>query len=179
MKIYTRRGDDGTTGLLGAGRVLKSSARVEAYGSVDELNAVVGVTRTLDTAREFGDELEAVQAALFAVGAALAAPAPAPRLPRVTADDVATLESWIDRFESGLAPIENFILPVGSPLASQLHLARTVCRRAERRVVLLAQTDGVDTEVVKYLNRLADLLFVMARVANRRAGIDDVAWRPR
>src|SRR5438552_313289 len=114
MKIYTRRGDDGTTGLLGPGRVLKSSLRVEAYGSVDELNAVLGVARTLDARRELASELEAFQTALFAIGAALAAPEPDGRVPRIAASDVASLESWIDRFESELPPLQRFILPAGT-----------------------------------------------------------------
>ncbi len=178
MKIYTRTGDDGTTGLLGPGRVPKHAPRVEAYGTVDELNAVLGTVRALDPGGAFTQELATFQTALFSIGAVLATTAPQPRLPRATPEDVAQLESWIDRFEGELPVLRNFIQPAGTPLAAQFHLARTVCRRAERRVVALAQLEPVDAEVVKYLNRLADLLFVMARVANRRAGVDDVEWRP-
>jgi len=178
MKIYTRRGDDGTTGLLGPGRVLKSSARVEAYGTVDELNAMLGVVRAQDGRVDFAHELEVIQSALFVVGAALAAPEPVKAGPGIEASSVASLEAWIDKFEAELPELKNFILPAGTPLASQLHLARTVCRRAERRVVSLAQAETVDPEVVKYLNRLADLLFVMARVANHRAGATEAEWKP-
>ena len=179
MKIYTRTGDDGTTGLLGPGRVPKSAPRVEAYGAVDELNAVLGTVRALDGAAAYGAELDEIQSALFDVGAELATvqgvlgAAPA----RVSAAAIATLEAWIDRFEADLPPLRNFILPGGSALAAQFQLARTVCRRAERRVVALAGAEAVAADVVRYLNRLADLLFVMARHANHRAGIAEVEWR--
>ncbi len=178
MKIYTRTGDDGSTGLLGAGRVPKSSPRVEAYGAVDELNACLGVLRSLGEAG-FDADLEAIQGRLFTVGALLAVtgPDPPPRLGTVTDADVAALEAVIDRLEADLPPLRNFILPAGTPLAAHLHLARTVCRRAERRVVALLQHEKVDLAIVRYLNRLADLLFVMARAANRRGGGAEVEWR--
>jgi len=178
MKIYTRTGDDGTTGLLGAARVPKHDARVEAYGTVDELNAALGAAAALDPQRSLAPELEAIQAALFRVGAELATADPAmlARLTRVGDPDVASLERSIDRLEAELPPLARFILPGGSPLGAQLHLARTVCRRAERRVTALGGREPAPATVVKYLNRLADLLFVMARHANHRAGIADTPW---
>jgi cob(I)alamin adenosyltransferase len=178
MKIYTRTGDDGTTGLLGAARVPKHDARVEAYGSVDELNAAIGVARALDTGRLVDADLEAIQAALFQVGAELAT-ADAKmleKLARVSDGDVASLEGLIDRLEADLPPLTKFVLPGGSPLAAQLHFARTVCRRAERRVTALAGREAVEARLVRWLNRLADLLFVMARWVNRREGAAETTW---
>jgi len=181
MKIYTRTGDDGTTGLLGKARVPKHDARVEAYGSVDELNAVLGLAHAQDGAKVFGDILPGFQATLFQVGAELATldPDMLARLARVGEADVTALEREIDRFESELAPLTQFVLPGGAPLAAALHHARTVCRRAERRVTALAAREAVSPHVVHWLNRLADLLFVMARLANARAGVPDRAWAPR
>ena len=179
MKIYTRTGDDGTTGLLGAGRVSKSAPRVEAYGAVDELNAQLGVARTLDAGGWLAAELAAIQAKLFNLGAELAATGPESlgTLERVGDADIHELERWIDRLDAELPPLASFVLPGGSPLAAQLHVARAVCRRAERRVVGLAQSDRVEGAPVRYLNRLADLLFVMARWCNRRAGVAETEWR--
>ena len=181
MRIYTRTGDDGTTGLLGPGRVFKDSARVEACGSVDELNAVLGVVRTLDTDGWLAAELATIQSRLFCVGAELAAvvPAPPPGSERISDDDVAALERWIDRLDAELPALTSFIVPGGSPLAAELQVARTVCRRAERRVVALLQVEPIEARLVRYLNRLADLLFVMARWCNRRAGVDETEWHPR
>jgi len=178
VKIYTRTGDDGTTGLLGPGRVPKAAPRVEAYGSVDELNAQLGAARALDREAWLDPDLATIQATLFAVGAELATSTPAmlQKLERVSEADVERLEATIDRLEAELSPLTRFVLPGGAPLAAQLHLARTVCRRAERRVVALASTESVDPRVVRFLNRLADLLFVMARWCNRRAGVADVEW---
>ena len=180
MKIYTRTGDDGTTGLLGPGRVPKSAPRVEAYGSVDELNAALGVARSLDAGGWVTGELATLQGRLFSLGAELAATATAPlaKVDRIAQADVEVLEQIIDRLESELPPLVNFILPAGHVLAAQLHLARTVCRRAERRVVALAETAPVEPLLIQYLNRLADLLFVMARWCNRKAGAPEVEWRP-
>ena len=180
MKIYTRTGDDGTTGLLGPGRVPKSAPRVEAYGAVDELNAVLGTVRLIEGAMAYEAELAAIQSALFEVGAELATVerARGATPARVPAEAIQTLEAWIDRFETDLPALRNFILPGGGALSAQFHLARTVCRRAERRVVALASAEAVAADVVRYLNRLADLLFVMARHANHRAGIADVEWHP-
>ena len=178
MKIYTRAGDDGTTGLLGPGRHPKHDARVEAYGTVDELNAVLGVVRTQDAQHWFDGELAAIQSALFQVGAELATSDATmlQKLSRVAEDDVTALERIIDRLETELPALTRFVLPGGSPLAAHLHLARTVCRRAERRVTALAAREPVEPRLVHYLNRLADLMFVMARAANHRGGIREVTW---
>jgi cob(I)alamin adenosyltransferase len=180
MKIYTRRGDDGSTGLLGQGRVLKSAPRVEAYGSVDELNAALGVARAQDGNGWLAASLDSIQNRLFTVGAELASTTPEAlgKVERIDGAAVTWLESEIDRLEADLAPLTQFIVPGGTALAAALHVARTVCRRAERRVVALAQNDTVSPEVVRYLNRLADLLFVMARWANHRAGVVDLPWQP-
>jgi len=181
MKIYTRTGDDGSTGLLGPGRVPKSAPRIEAYGSVDELNAVLGTVRVLDAERWIDADLAVIQASLFTLGASLAAVATTAResLDRLGEGDVAQLEQWIDRLDATLPALTTFILPSGTALAAQLHLARTVCRRAERRVVALAEREPVDAGAVRYLNRLADLLFVMARACNQRAGVAETPWHAR
>jgi cob(I)alamin adenosyltransferase len=181
MKIYTRTGDDGSTGLLGSGRVPKSAPRVEAYGEVDELNAALGVARTLDSEGGLAPELAAVQTRLFQLGAELATSDATmlAKLDRITEQDVNELESWIDRLDRDLTPLTNFILPGGTPLGAQLHFARTVCRRAERRVVALAQRESVGPLLIRYLNRLADLLFVLARWSNARADVAETPWRGR
>ena len=181
MKIYTRTGDDGTTGLLGSRRVRKDDARVEAYGTVDELNAVLGLARAADPEGWLEADLAPLQASLFDVGAELAAPDESllQKLPRVADEDIARLEAMIDRLETDLPPLTNFVLPAGSPLAAHLHLARCVCRRAERRVVTLAAQEPIDGRILRYLNRLADTLFVMARWANARAGVRETEWKPR
>jgi len=184
MKIYTRTGDRGDTALFGAGRVPKDHARVEAYGTVDELNAVVGVAiARLEAAgdTEIGTGLREVQADLFTLGAHLATPEvdgnrAREHLPELPARRVAELEAWIDRAEAELEPLRHFVLPGGSAAAAELHLARTVCRRAERRTVTLAHQGPVEEEVIVYLNRLSDLLFTLARLANHRAGVADVPW---
>jgi cob(I)alamin adenosyltransferase len=171
MRIYTRTGDDGTTGLTGGERVAKDAPRVEALGDVDELNAVLGVARALDSGGSLHAELATIQAKLLLVGSELAAggaDAPAPR-ERIGEDDVAALERWIDRLEAELSPPAGFVLPGGSAQGARLHVARTVCRRAERRVVTLRRTERVGPELARYLNRLGDLLFVMARWYDRRA----------
>jgi len=181
VKIYTRAGDDGSTGLLGPGRVSKHAPRVEAYGTVDELNASLGAARALDAAKWLDAELSAIQSRLFNVGAELATieAGALARLDRVSDGDVRTLEDWIDRREQDLAPLTRFILPGGTPLAAELHRARTVCRRAERRVVALARDEAVEPVVVRYLNRLGDLLFVLARWCNHRANVPEIEWRPK
>lgn len=178
MKIYTKTGDGGETGLFGGARVSKADPRVEAYGDVDELNAQLGVARAGGLAEDIDELLSTVQAKLFDVGAELAtAPgSKASAMPRVSGDDVSVLEGAIDRFEEELEPLQNFILPGGSPAAAWLHVGRTVARRAERRVVALAKQTEVRITVVHYLNRLSDLLFVLARVSNHRAGVADVPW---
>jgi cob(I)alamin adenosyltransferase len=181
VKIYTRAGDDGSTGLLGPGRVPKHAPRVEAYGAVDELNASLGAVRALDAGKWLDAELSAIQARLFQVGAELATlePAALAKLERISQEDVRALEDWIDARERDLPPLTRFILPGGTPLAAELHRARTVCRRAERRVVALARQESVEPRVVHYLNRLGDLLFVLARWCNRRAGEAEIEWSGR
>lgn len=178
MKIYTRTGDDGTTGLLGAARVPKHDARVEAYGTVDELNAALGMAAALDTQRVLADSLGSIQPALFRLGAELATADPAMlgKLELIGDEDVAGLERTIDHLDAELSALTRFILPGGSALAAQLHLARTVCRRAERRVTALTDGGPSTRQLVMYLNRLADLLFVMARFANHRAGVAETTW---
>jgi cob(I)alamin adenosyltransferase len=178
VKIYTRTGDDGRTGLIGRGRVPKSSSRVEAYGCVDELNAVLGLARAADGDGWFSGELAELQSMLLSIGAELATvdPAALAKQPRIADADVTRLEQWIDRFDGELTPLRRFVLPGGAPLAAHLQVARTVCRRAERRLVSLAQVETVDPRIERFLNRLSDLLFVMARAANTRAGVRDVEW---
>jgi cob(I)alamin adenosyltransferase len=178
MKIYTRSGDDGTTGVLGPGRLLKCAPRVEAYGQVDELNAALGVARALDAQGWLLAELASIQRLLFHLGAELAATSreALEQLTRLTDEDVTTLEQIIDRLDEALPPLTRFVLPGGGPLAAQLHVARTACRRAERAVVALAQVETVEPRLIRYLNRLADLLFVMARWCNLRAGVTETTW---
>jgi len=195
MKIYTTAGDAGETGLFGGERIAKDNARVEAYGSVDELNCALGVARVAlasDPALHDQDVLlTRLQSELFDLGAELATPPQrldtrlAARIPLVTDERVAALEGEIDRIEAELEPLKTFILPAGTPAAAALHLARAICRRAERRAVTLshadadADADTVRPEALRYLNRLSDLLFVMARYANHRAGLLDVPWTAR
>lgn len=176
MKLYSKRGDDGQTDLIGGSRVAKSHLRVCAYGEVDELNATIGLALagcSIDAVRR---PLITAQHLLFEAGAQLANPDHGPENARVTEEHVSGLESQIDSACEPLEPLRSFILPGGSELAARLHLARTVCRRAERRVVELASAEPVDPRVVVYLNRLADLLFALARLANHEAGVPDVPW---
>jgi cob(I)alamin adenosyltransferase len=180
MKIYTKTGDRGETGLYGGGRVRKDAPRIEAYGAVDELNAVLGVARAESQPAEIDALLARVQSELFEVGAELATRDPAAKgTATIGAVQIAALESEIDRFEASLEPLRQFILPGGVKAAAQLHVARTVCRRAERRVVALASdpAEHVSAELVIYLNRLSDLLFVLARAANAAASHADVPWQ--
>jgi cob(I)alamin adenosyltransferase len=180
MKIYTKTGDDGTTGILGRGRLPKDDLRIAAYGTVDELNAVLGVARAhgLDAAAE--RIVAQLQNELFLVGSALADPSPDGQFHNaMTQAHVEQLEQMIDALEAELKPLVQFILPGGVPGAANLHLARTVCRRAERLVVELSHKPGeaVAPSVLVYLNRLSDLLFVLARAVNHRARVADVIWR--
>jgi len=179
VKIYTKTGDAGQTGLFDGTRVSKADPRVAAYGDVDELNAHLGVVRANDPGIVLDGMLDRIQRDLFALGARLADPRHkiAARVLKASVDDqdVARLEGWIDDLEAGLKPLRKFILAGGSPAGAQLHLARTVCRRAERGVVGLG-ADAVEPVIVTYLNRLSDLLFVMARAANAHAGADEIEW---
>jgi cob(I)alamin adenosyltransferase len=180
MKIYTKTGDDGTTGLFGGARVKKASSRVEAYGTVDELNAVLGVARATGLSTFADDVLSRTQVDLFTLGAELACvPGKEAKLamPLIESADAERLERAIDDAESHLTQLQTFILPGGSPQAASLHLGRTVCRRAER--ALLAIDDAPPRGMlVIYLNRLSDLLFVLARLANHEKGVTDVPWVP-
>jgi cob(I)alamin adenosyltransferase len=180
VKIYTRRGDKGDTGLTDGSRVGKDDARVAAYGEVDELGAVLGLVRAQAGGDELGNLLGDVQRDLFAIGAQLADPKAtlSARRPKaaVTLGQVQRLEQAIDAREEGLPPLEAFILAGGSVVGAQLHLARTVCRRAERAVVALARAQPVDPTVLAYLNRLSDLLFVLARHENHRRGAPEDRW---
>src|SRR3982750_422898 len=181
VKIYTRTGDAGETGLFGGGRVPKDDPRVEAYGDVDELNAVIGMARAVEQMTRIDEVLVPVQRDLFAIGALLATPdrdrmAQHLEKARIDEERIAQLERAIDDGEAELEPLKSFIVPGGTPKAAALHVARTVCRRAERRVVHLRREDDIPQLVVIYLNRLSDLLFVLSRVANRRAGAGEVTW---
>lgn len=181
MKIYTRTGDDGTTALLGGKRILKDSLRLEAYGSVDELNSVLGICRSLNTIREVDSILDELQRDLFTLGADLAAPDRRGKgsPPRITPADVERLERHIDAIEPALKPLKNFILPGGSRTAAFLHLARTVCRRTERTAVRLMREEKLGKVPVIYLNRLSDLLFMLARWVNALSGTAETKWDPR
>jgi cob(I)alamin adenosyltransferase len=186
VKIYTRTGDSGETGLFDGTRVAKSDARVAAYGDVDELNAWLGLVRSAMVAagdREMADMMVHIQRDLFALGSRLADPAHriAERVTKaaIGPDDIARLEEWIDKLEATLTPLRRFILAGGSPAGAALHVARTVCRRAERAMVGLDRAPeggGLEPGLVVYVNRLSDLLFVMARSVNLRAGTPEIEW---
>jgi len=179
MKIYTKTGDSGETSLFDNTRVSKADARVDAYGEVDELNACLGAARAAGVDDEIAALIELLQKDLFALGARLADPSAriAPRVEKVAIGDAAVqrLEHVIDRLEETLPPLRRFVLPGGSSAGALLHLARTVCRRAERRVIALGG-DAVDPVLIIYLNRLSDLLFVMARAVNHRSGVPETEW---
>jgi len=183
LKIYTKTGDAGETGLFGGGRIPKDSLRVATYGEVDELNAALGLARALDPP-EFADVLlQRIQRDLFTIGAQLATPDPDKVSKALSLSgaaigesDVAALEDAIDGHDARLEPLKNFILPGGTPKAATLHLARTVCRRAERAVVALSRREQISPAILRYLNRLSDLLFVLARAANAHAGRPDLKW---
>lgn len=181
MRIYTRTGDDGETGLLGPVRVFKDHIRIEAYGQVDELNAQMGALRAHFGSSDIASEIESIQRLLFEAGGELAQPAgTAPLASRLGAADVASMERAIDRLEADLPPLTNFILPGGCPASAAAHIARCVCRRAERAAVRLMRSEPEsETEVLRFLNRLSDYLFVLARWANHRAGVPETIWHPR
>ena len=176
-RIYTKTGDAGDTSLFGGGRVRKSDPRVDAYGEVDELNASVGVARAQAEGSGLERLLQTIQDQLFTVGAILATPSDSKayqHVPKIQAEWISEMERAIDAFDEELPALKSFILPGGTALASSLHLARTVCRRAERRLV----ASQAEPQAMVYLNRLSDLLFTMARIANFRAGVADVPWNP-
>jgi cob(I)alamin adenosyltransferase len=180
MKIYTKTGDEGETSLFGGMRVPKDDLRVRAYGEVDELNAALGLAMAFEPS---DSALASIQTDLFTIGAELATPDPA-KLAKalnrsgaaIGGSGVAALENMIDHHEAKLKPLKNFILPGGTPKAAALHLARTICRRAERTVVALSHVEKINPAIVHYLNRLSDLLFVLARATNAQAGKPDVPW---
>ncbi len=177
MRIYTRTGDTGETGLIGGQRVPKDDPRVCAYGTVDELNATLGLARCYVADEDLDRLLEQFQNQLFDIGAELASPPErAAQFSAIDESHITALEQAIDQLEAELEPLRQFILPGGTHASAYLHLARTVCRRAEREVVRLSHTSAVSASIIRYLNRLSDLLFVMARVANHRAGVPDVKW---
>ncbi len=176
MKIYTRTGDEGQTGLFGGQRVAKDALRVHAYGTTDECNASVGLARAAGVAPALDALLAQVQNQLFVVGADLATPGESRHISRVGTEETKELEAAIDALETGLEPLRQFILPGGCLAAAHLHMARTICRRAERWAVSLAQEEPLNAEVLIYLNRLSDFLFVAARAANAQAGTADVPW---
>ncbi len=178
--IYTKTGDKGTTGLFGGVRVSKNHKRIEAYGTVDELNSVIGIALTCQVPEVLRVQLEKTSADLFTAGSDLATPLnPPPKfpIPRINEEHAHELERRIDAFDEELTALKHFILPGGTPLAAHLHLARTVCRRAERAVVALAETEDIGNAVQIYLNRLSDYLFTAARMANHLAGVEDIAWK--
>lgn len=180
MKIYTRKGDDGSTGLAGGKRIGKDEPRIEANGGVDELNAWIGLSATACQNAELNRMLRHIQIDLFDLGADLAQPAPdsdesAPAM-RITLKQIQQLENEIDALEQYLTALKHFILPGGNELAARLHVARTVCRRVERSCIVLSRLETLDPHTVVYLNRLSDLLFVMARRANQLADVADVVW---
>ena len=180
MKIYTRTGDGGTTALFGGRRVSKAHPRVEAYGTLDELNSTLGWSVTQLAQEEIRARVQVVQHDLFALGAYLATPAvegrTRPKIPDLPRDRAGAMEAWMDAADEELPPLRGFILPGGGPGGAALHVARAVCRRAERAVAALAMEEDVDEAVCVYLNRLSDLLFVFARLENLRTGVSDVTW---
>lgn len=179
MKIYTKTGDKGDTSLFGGQRVPKDALRIEAYGTVDELNSVIGIVRADNSDQEIDGILEQVQNELFELGADLATPRSVEKrqINRIEMKDVQVLEKILDGLQEHLKSLRSFILPGGSPVAARVHFARTVCRRAERAVVRLSRNEDIGEEVITYLNRLSDLLFVLARYANHKANIAEVKWR--
>jgi len=179
MKIYTKKGDSGDTSLFGGDRVSKSHERIEAYGNVDELNSQVGLAASYNLSDKGTKYLRKIQEQLFTLGADLATPPSSEtRIDRIGENDIQFLEDAIDELEEHLDPLKKFILPGGSQPGATLHVARTVCRRAERATVACQQVDNISDECLKYLNRLSDFLFVIARYENKQAGIREEKWQP-
>lgn len=180
IKIYTKTGDDGTTGLVGGSRVKKYDLRLEAYGTVDELNAAVGVIRSYEVGDDITELLLNIQNKLFNIGSRLASDEKGEAFTAelaIKSEDIAVLENAIDRFEEELPELKNFILPGGDIVVAQCHVARTVCRRAERRIVEFSETEKVQPDLVKYINRLSDFFFVLARITGFRRGVDETHWK--
>lgn len=181
MKIYTKKGDEGTTSLLGGKRVKKHELRIESYGTVDELNAYLGLLRDQEISRGHVNMIIVIQERLFAIGAALAADPEKSNLkyPDLKEEDIDLLETEMDKMDHDLQPLKNFILPGGHPAVSVCHIARCVCRRAERNVSQLAESDFVAPLILKFLNRLSDYLFVLSRKLSLEKGTEEVPWKPR
>ncbi len=178
MNLYTKTGDDGSTGLFGGQRVPKDDVRVSAYGEVDELNAVIGLAITHVTKDELSDMLKLIQSDLFTLGSELATPSGDRVRISIQASHITQLETWLDRTCAETQDLKSFILPGGCPLAATLHVARGVCRRAERSVVRLSHETTLSSHLIVYLNRLSDLLFALARLANHRQGTAELPWIP-
>ena len=178
MKIYTRTGDDGTTGLQGGSRISKSNYRIKAYGAVDEINAKIGIIISNKIDEDINDLLLKIQNDLFVVGSDLSNPDLSDKKNRVNPEMIENIEKSIDQFEKDLPPITNFILPGGHPVASLMHEARTITRRSETEMISLDEQEKVNIECKIYLNRLSDLLFVIARIINKRMGVNDIIWKP-
>ncbi len=178
MKIYTKTGDDGTTGVQGGKRISKSNLRIKAYGTIDELNATIGLVLS----KKFDDDIENllrnIQNDLFVAGSDLSNPDLSNMKNRITKEMVVNIEKNIDRLENELPPITNFILPGGHEVASLIHIARTIARRAETIVISLNEKETINDECKKFLNRLSDLLFVIARTVNKKNGFNDIIWKP-
>ncbi len=179
MKIYTKKGDSGETSLFGGTRVPKSNERIEAYGTVDELNSFVGLAASYNLSKAGTDYLRKVQELLFTLGADLATPySSKTRIDRISEDNITFLEDAIDELDKDLEPLKNFILPGGSQVGATLHAARTICRRAERATVACGKVEDISEECIKFLNRLSDFLFVIARYENKQAGVREETWQP-
>ena len=179
MKIYTKTGDKGETSLFGGKRVRKNTLRIETYGTVDELNSVIGICRSINTAKEIDTILEEIQNDLFTLGADLATPLDVNKktVKRIELSSITRLEQHIDKLDPQLKPLKQFILPGGSRSAAMLHFARTICRRTERLVVQLSQVESIGENPIVYLNRLSDLLFVLARLSNVLSSTTESLWK--
>jgi cob(I)alamin adenosyltransferase len=181
MKIYTKKGDDGTTGLIGGTRVSKSELRIETYGTVDELNSYIGWVRDLASRKEISDMLIIIQDKLFTIGSHLAADPEKSRmkLPDILEEDVTTLENWIDQMDTKLPEMKSFVLPGGHSAVSCTHVSRCVCRRAERLVVALSKSENVEIVILHYLNRLSDFLFTLSRLLAKEFNAPETPWIPK
>ncbi len=181
MKIYTKKGDKGTTGLIGGTRVLKSSLRIESYGTVDELNSFIGLIRDQEIVQQFKDQLKEIQDRLFTIGSSLACDPDKSnmRIPDLLESDITILESWMDEMDKKLPEMKSFVLPGGHSTVSFCHVARCVCRRAERICVDLDQHEFIAELILKYLNRLSDYLFVLSRKLSQDLGAEEIPWKPR
>lgn len=181
MKVYTKKGDEGKTGLIGGTRILKSSLRIEAYGTVDELNSYIGLLRDYLTDQKSIEQLLVIQDRLFTLGSHLAADPEKSKmkLPEILDSDVEILEKWIDEMDAQLEPMKSFVLPGGHPTVSICHVARCVCRRAERITVDLSQNEKINFLILKYLNRLSDYLFVLSRYLVKQLNVEETPWIPK